>query len=123
MKIRTADGRRLKVDAHCFTSKGAKTMLLKLCVLCGIIFYKFYILTVIATVRTHHFPTHKLRMSTHTRSAVPGMGDRSSVGRVAQVSREWRAGDNDGRNRGRESFNITTNSEFVLVICQLIYII
>jgi len=39
----------------------------------------------------HHFPTHALRMSTHTRSAVPGMGDRSSAGKAAQVSGEGRA--------------------------------
>ena len=37
---------------------------------------------------THHFPTHALRMSTHTRSAVPGMDNRSSVGKAAQVSGE-----------------------------------
>ena len=33
-----------------------------------------------ATTRTHHFPTHALRMSTHTRPAAPGMDGRSSGG-------------------------------------------
>ena len=44
-----------------------------------------------ATARTHHFPTHAQRMSTHTRPAAPGMDGRSSGGWAAQLSGEWRA--------------------------------
>ena len=44
---------------------------------------------------------------------------RSSVGRAAQVSGEGGRRESDGRNRDRESFNMTTNSGFVLVILPL----
>jgi len=43
-----------------------------------------------ATVCTHPFPTHALRMSIHTRYAAPEMGGRFSGGRAAQVKEEWR---------------------------------
>ena len=59
-----------------------------------------------AATRTHHFPTHALRMSTHTRSAVPGMGGRSSVGRAAQVSGEWRAAGERKKEWGLDSYSI-----------------
>ena len=84
-----ADIFRLKVAVYDFTAKGvkfAKTLLPQLCVLgvlCGIVFHKLYILTATPTGSTNQHP--------RPQSAAPGIGGRSSGGRAAQVSGEWRA--------------------------------
>ena len=98
--ILTADGRKLKLAAKCFTTKGAKIAKTMLLLLCALIFHKFYILTAIAppaapnNTRGHRLytllPDPRSAHEHHTRFVAPGMGGRLRAGRAAKVSGEGR---------------------------------